>query len=162
MRSLSDYIITSGGSFASDEELYHYGVMGMKWGVRKNPAQAYEKASNKMRKLNNRVDKAEAKYRKKAHMHLTDFGVSAENRAFKKAARANAKAVEWKKNMDKTFSDTKLSSLEKKYVSKGEAYMKKFESSKSSTMQNIYSNASSKNYAKSKAVADLRKRLENG
>ena len=35
MRILSDYIITSGGSFISDEELYHYGIKGMKWGVRR-------------------------------------------------------------------------------------------------------------------------------
>ena len=42
--SNTNYVLTSDGSFASDEELYHYGVMGMKWDVRKNPAQAYEKA----------------------------------------------------------------------------------------------------------------------
>ena len=56
--SNTNYVLTSDGSFASDEELYHYGVMGMKWDVRKNPAQAYEKASKKMTKLNNRVEKA--------------------------------------------------------------------------------------------------------
>ena len=31
----NNYILTSQGSFLSEEELYHYGVPGMKWGHRK-------------------------------------------------------------------------------------------------------------------------------
>lgn len=30
-----NYILTSQGNFMSTDELYHYGVLGMKWGVRK-------------------------------------------------------------------------------------------------------------------------------
>ena len=33
--SNTNYILTSDGSFISDEELYHYGIKGQKWGVRR-------------------------------------------------------------------------------------------------------------------------------
>ena len=33
--SNANYILTSDGSFISDEELYHYGIKGMRWGIRR-------------------------------------------------------------------------------------------------------------------------------
>lgn len=31
----TNYILTSNGSFISKDELYHWGIKGMKWGVRR-------------------------------------------------------------------------------------------------------------------------------
>ena len=46
-------------------ELMHYGVIGMKWGVhRGNVAQAYAKATSKRKKLDNRVVQAKKAYDK--------------------------------------------------------------------------------------------------
>lgn len=46
-----------------NEELMHYGVLGMKWGIRRgNVSGAYSKAVNKQNKLNSNVEKARVKY----------------------------------------------------------------------------------------------------
>lgn len=47
----------------TDDELMHYGVLGMKWGLHKgNVAQAYTKATIKRKKLDDRVVKAKKAY----------------------------------------------------------------------------------------------------
>lgn len=47
-----------------ENELTHYGVKGMKWGVRRNPSKAYRKASKKANKLKDQADKAYSDSRK--------------------------------------------------------------------------------------------------
>ena len=143
----------------SDGELYHYGVLGMKWGVRRNATKAYDRASKKMVKLNNRADKANMKYGRKAGIHLTDFGVAAEKKARKKSARANAKAIKWRRAMEREFSDVKLASLEKKYIGKGEVYVKKILNTSDAKKQSAYSDKVSKYQSKSNEVKNLRERL---
>lgn len=157
---MSNYVLCS-NSFCeiSDNELMHYGVRGMKWGVRRDPTKAYERASKKMAKLNNKVEKTTEKFYKNAHVHFTDFGVAAERKARRKMDRATSKAMQWKKAMDKEFSNTKLTSLEKKYTSKGEAYLKKMGLASDENKRNSYSDKASKYNAKASEVRKLRENL---
>lgn len=39
------------------DDVLHYGVIGMKWGVRRNPQRAYTKSVNKLRNLDKKADK---------------------------------------------------------------------------------------------------------
>ena len=41
-------------------ELYHYGVKGMRWGVRRNPEQLGRKASTAKKRKNNNTNKVKA------------------------------------------------------------------------------------------------------
>ena len=51
-----------------NDELMHYGVMGMKWGVhRGQSAKAYAKASNKLNKMSGKINKYQAKATKKMY-----------------------------------------------------------------------------------------------
>ena len=75
-----------------NNELKHYGVIGMKWGVRKNPAKAYAKSTKKRKKLESkyakRKDVADTVRAKQSHIgkQLTEqksnFDKLSENREY--------------------------------------------------------------------------------
>ena len=95
----------------SEETLAHYGVMGMKWGVRKDPERAWSRANQKADKLKK---KAGIKNQKRVY------------RSSKKAARYNKKSVKatkkYLKALDKPMmSKDKLADLS---VAKDKAQMK--------------------------------------
>ena len=65
--SNTNYIMTSEGVFLSEDELYHWGIKGMKWGVRRyqNPDGTLTSAGRK------RLEKADIKWAKKKTDKIT-------------------------------------------------------------------------------------------
>lgn len=117
-----------------EDDIQHYGVLGMKWGVRKDPAKAYEKAKKKKRKLENRIVRANSrvaryeqkslKYTNKMNRRIPGspgWSRSAQklgkiNRRLSKyrlsQARASSRAIKWTHAMEDIFKDIPLSELE--------------------------------------------------
>lgn len=133
----NDYIITSTG-LVSGNDLRHYGVMGMKWGVRRgNASKAFAKAAKKANKLESKAMKTNlksAKLAKKAlkkEMRATneDQAKKAREKQFKanklrlKSAKLEKKALKWKKRMEKEFAKVKMSDVSKEHLDAGKRYV---------------------------------------
>lgn len=80
--SNTNYIITSDGSFISESELYHHGIKGMKWGVRRyqNPDGSLTPAGIKrlqkadVRWAKKKTDKITVKAKKASQKELNAYG----------------------------------------------------------------------------------------
>lgn len=99
---MRDYIITRELSNKEDE-LQHYGVIGMKWGVRHDAAKAYSKAVTKSNKLQDKVEKTGHKYTKKSQKANT--GVS--TRYLKRQAKADKLQAKANKKKYGLFTNAK-------------------------------------------------------
>lgn len=99
---MSEYYIYNG-------ELYHYGVPGMKWGVRRA---LYKQGRNEKLKLKALdYDKKAANYTKKAEKQHAKNDLEAANKKAVKAAKFDKKAAVLAKKAAKTESDFKQASL---------------------------------------------------
>lgn len=123
-----------------EEYLAHYGVLGMKWGVRHNPQRAYERSQKKLGKYKKRI----AKYNVKANKSFTK-GVDRSgglfssqkraNKAFakskkysRKALRTTQKASRWIQRMEKEFSKQSTVSIDKATIDLGQQYINRITS----------------------------------
>ncbi len=124
------------------EDVQHYGVLGMKWGVHKNPEKAYSKAIDKLEKLDANIAKKEQKAfkaqkkfvrRQRRAKHAILFkdqkyerasrSIKKANKKYRKAQMATVKAKRWYDAVEKAFKDVNIASLDPSKTDVGKKYV---------------------------------------
>lgn len=94
--------------FHSDEELYHYGVLGMRWGIHRGRArEAVDKSARTVKKLQAKAEKAGRKVSAKADYKASKL----ERKAAKyerKSAKVRRKATRWFMPMNADKAERKM------------------------------------------------------
>lgn len=114
---MADYTISNGELYlhsehTSRDELRHYGVVGMKWGVHR--ARRKNAKNEKLRKKALSYDIKSQKLEKKAEKIHAERDLGESNKAAKKAANYSIKADKFRKKALNASSDAKRLSYERK------------------------------------------------
>lgn len=107
----SDYIYTNGHLY-NVNELQHYGVPGMKWGVIRSKYKS--SANERLRRKALKYDKKEAKFTKRSEKAHASEDLGFANRKAVKAAKQMKKAAVLEKRSVKADSDLKSAYLHKR------------------------------------------------
>ena len=127
----NDYILTSNGSFVSENELYHYGVPGMKWGRRKAVVKSGSIGTNRNNANRSKNSVAKAKKRtnngkKKASKVISNAG-SKTVKAASKAAKIGMSFAQSMWNIsDEARNAREMSSYLNTVSSMSPEYIKRF------------------------------------
>ena len=122
---MSDYIITSGGSFVSDEELYHYGVMGMKWGVRRAHKYASADRVHKLKNKAAKYDTEASKYANKSDKLLHKGRDTYFNNLVRGSKKNEYKRSKASRYLAKSEHYAKLAAKTRSKIEKEAAYVEK-------------------------------------
>lgn len=119
-----------------EKDLKHYGVLGMKWGVRRNSSKAFAKASGKANKLDKKAVKLNYKSAKLQKKALNKEHAATNEKQFQKArdiqfkanklnlksAKLQKKSAKWVKRMENNFSNVKVSDISQEHLDAGKKY----------------------------------------
>lgn len=121
-------------------QLQHYGVLGMKWGVRRDASKAYTKAVQKKKRLDDKSAKYSVKAAKKqlsatkklskaTSMGEMKKGLKVQvkaNKLNRKAAKYQNKGRKWVSSMDKTFAEYEIKRVPARTTSDGKKLVESY------------------------------------
>lgn len=121
----------------SNNELRHYGVLGMKWGIRKNPTRAYTRAMHKKNKLSDKSDKLDLKANRKMKKGTKLLARASSSVKIQKgynlvqqassmslkAAKIKKKGKQWTRHMNKAFSSYSVEKIPNGNIESGKNFV---------------------------------------